>query len=404
MLTRLRFGFATGIVLATGWLCSSGAAAQLAAGERRASDLEAAKRLIGAGSIDRAIELLKRLVVADPKDADAHLLLGTTLALTPRRSEALQILRRAVDLRPDSAQTYLALGNALARFSEMKAAREAYEKSIALDPRSVMAHGNLALILAASGELAAAADHLSKAMDLLGDSAEAARYHYLRGRVYRQQNRPKEAGEDFEKAIRLRPGYAEAYRELGVVQVELQMEAAAVRALETAVALAPDDAEARYQLALCYLRTGEAQRAAGHLQQAARLRPDDRNLLYALVRALRAAGKTDEAEPLMQRLSRNAANQALREPDILRAGALNNEGIALEKEGKFAAALEKYRAALVITPQETGFRRNLALVLCRLERWKEAVAELKEVLRITPGDADATRALYIALEKVDHGQ
>jgi predicted Zn-dependent protease len=64
------------------------------------------------------------------------------------------------------------------------------------------------------------------------------------------------------------------------------------------------------------------------------------------------------------------------------------------------AAAEKYRAALDLDPLNSGFRRNLALVLCRLGLWKEGVAELREVLRLDPNDADATKALYIALEKI----
>ena len=95
----------------------------------------------------------------------------------------------------------------------------------------------------------------------------------------------------------------------------------------------------------------------------------------------------------------------MHDPDVLKAGELNNEGVALEKRASIPEALEKYRAALhQISPNEIAFRRNLALVLCRLGRWKEAVVELKEVLRLAPGDADATKALYIALDKTDDHQ
>jgi Flp pilus assembly protein TadD len=101
----------------------------------------------------------------------------------------------------------------------------------------------------------------------------------------------------------------------------------------------------------------------------------------------------------MEQLSRSVQEQALHEPDVVRAGELNNQGVALEKEGKFAEALEKYRAAVTISPRQIEFRRNLALALCRLDRWTEAVVELKAVLAARPGDVDATKALYIALEK-----
>ncbi|HVX67282.1 MAG TPA: tetratricopeptide repeat protein [Bryobacteraceae bacterium] len=370
-----------------------------AAPVERPSDLDTAKRWIADGSPDRAVSILERHVAAHPEDADAHLLLGTALTLIPRRAEALASLHRAVDLRPGSAQAWVTLGNALARFGETKEARAAFERTLALDPKSVMAHANLAVILASEHEVAAAAAHFSRAIELLGDSPDSARYYYLRGKLYREQERLADAERDFSAAVRLSQRYAKAHLELGNTRAELGDEAGALKALRRAVALAPDDAEARQQLGSSYLRAGEPQRALEHLRAAARLRPDDRQTLYALARALRAAGQPQEAEPLLARISKDAREQAVREADVVQAGELNNAGIDLEKRGRLEAALKKYRAALEIAPHEVRFRRNAALALCRLERWQEAVVELKEVLRAAPGDPDATKALYIALDK-----
>ena len=51
-----------------------------------------------------------------------------------------------------------------------------------------------------------------------------------------------------------------------------------------------------------------------------------------------------------------------------------------------------------IHPGDPRFRKNLALALCRLGRWAEAKPELREVLRVSPGDPDALKALYITLD------
>jgi tetratricopeptide (TPR) repeat protein len=76
--------------------------------------------------------------------------------------------------------------------------------------------------------------------------------------------------------------------------------------------------------------------------------------------------------------------------------------VALEAQGQFAEALERYRAAVHISPGEVSFQRNLALVLCRLSRWEDAIPELRAVLRAVPGDPDATKALDVALERAPH--
>lgn len=78
---------------------------------------------------------------------------------------------------------------------------------------------------------------------------------------------------------------------------------------------------------------------------------------------------------------------------------LDNEGVELETKGNLDGALEKYRAAVELDPSQTVFRRNLALLLCRLGRWQEGIRQLREVLKNDPADTEATRALYIAVDR-----
>jgi predicted Zn-dependent protease len=73
--------------------------------------------------------------------------------------------------------------------------------------------------------------------------------------------------------------------------------------------------------------------------------------------------------------------------------------MALEKAGDVRAALEKYRAALDLDPTDVVLRLNYGLALCRLGRWQEGAAELREVLRLDPNNAHAAKALYIAIDE-----
>jgi tetratricopeptide (TPR) repeat protein len=371
-------------------------------GEDRAEVFTKAKDLIAQGRATEAAAILSGLVGRASKDGEAYLLLGTALALIPKRTEALQALRRAVELSPDSPQAHHTLAMALARFGELDEARRAYERTLKLDPELKAAHGSLAVIMAAQGDVDGALVHFTEALRRETDAAAAARYHYLRGKLYRQRNMPAAAARDFERALQLNPLLAKAYLELGGARVDLQDHSGALQALRRAVELAPDDPDARYELGSAYLRAGQAQLSLEHLAAAFRLQPDSRSIVYALARALQAAGRNDEARPLLERLRQMAKEEAFHNPNVVKAGELNNAGIALEKEGRFADALENYRAAVALNPREVSFRRNLGLVLCRLGRWQEAAVELKEVLRARPGDLDATRALYIALENI-HG-
>ncbi len=77
----------------------------------------------------------------------------------------------------------------------------------------------------------------------------------------------------------------------------------------------------------------------------------------------------------------------------LSAVEVNNQGSALEKTGDLRGALEKYRAALQLNPDHAGIRVNLAVVLLRLGRWDDGMAELRETLKRDPGNSAARAAI-----------
>jgi tetratricopeptide (TPR) repeat protein len=363
-----------------------------------AAELSRAQRLIESGSFPEAISLLRGTVERHPGDADARRLLGTALALLPRRSEALEELQAAVRLRPDFAPGYYALGMALARFVEPEQARVAFEKAIERDPRFAPAHVNLALVLAQLRRLDDALRHLETAVEIEGDSPAAANAHRLRGLLYREQDRPEQAVAAFEKAVALSPDDAEAFLHLGLARRKLLDDKGAVAALREAVRLSPDNPEARYELGRDLLRAGQAREALVHLRAAVRSRPEDMAALYNLARALRTDGQTGEAEEVAARILEIRSRTEQARQHVFKGSQLNNEGIELERSGKLEAAVDRYASALEVDPLNTVFRRNLALALCRKGRWQEGIQELREVLRLDPNDEAAAKALYIAQE------
>lgn len=367
--------------------------------ETRDPDLEQARALLRNGSVAEAAASLREIVQRRPNDAEAHLLLGSVLALVPSRSEAVAEVRRAIELRPDSAPSYNTLGTILARFAEFGLARQAFESAIQLDARYADAHQNLALVLAQTSEYKLAGEHIARALEESAGSPKAAYLHFLNGRIFGAQEKHELAEKEFETAIRLRPDYAEAYLELAAAKDKLLDEAGRFQALRKAVELAPQNAEARYRLGTEYLARHEGAKAVEHLRVAYRLKPDDRGILYNYSRALRASGQDQEAEAVSRKLSQVLRASSRASEDSLEVGKLTNEGVELERRGDFQAAIAKYRAALELDPLESNVRRNLGLALCRAGRYDEGIAELKEILRLDPNDVATTQALYIALDR-----
>jgi tetratricopeptide (TPR) repeat protein len=368
--------------------------AGLAAAEQ--PSIENARALLAKGELKEAAVVLYEVAAADPGNVDARILLGTTLSLQGRRSESLEQLHEAVRLQPDSARAYNTLGMVLSRFIETNAAREAFEKALQLDPNLAEARVNLALVLAQAGEFVRAGEHLDRAIQLQGETQAAAYSHYLRAKIWVAQKEMGNAVLELETAVKLRPNYAEAWSDLGGIR-RLEGEAkSAQQALERAVALNPDDEKAQYRLGVQCLQNAEPHKAVDHLRKVLRHDPDDRAALYNLALALRRDGQEDEAKRVDDRLSKllqsrskvAAAGQAI--------GDLNDGGRALEESGDIRAALEKYRAALDLDPTDAVVRLNYGLALCRLGRWQQGAAELREVLRLDPNNAAAAKALYIA--------
>lgn len=361
--------------------------------------IAAAGALLEQGSVQEAVALLERAVEARPADAEAHLMLGTALARLPRRAAAVEALLRALELRPDYAAGYALAGMAFSRLGELDAALRVFERAVALNPELGDAHLNLALILAGRGEFERSAERMADALRLEREPAKRARLHFLNGKLHAERGRPEEAAGELERSIELDARNGAAYLALGLAKKRLLREDAAYPLFQRAVELAPDDPEARYQLALELQRRGSAQAAADQFLKAYALRPRDQSILYNLTRALHRAGRSEEAKRYRAELTEliEAADKA-REHELATA-RLHGEAVALEEAGAYAAALAKYRAVLEFEPLHAVARRNLALVLCRLDRWQEGIAELRAILRDDPDDAESARALAIALDQ-----
>src|SRR5690349_5884636 len=90
--------------------------------------VENAWQLIAQGKQDQALALLRNLIQAEPRNADARLLLGSILMEAGQRSESIAQLTEAVRLLPKSAEAHNALGEAYNTFGEPAAARPEFER------------------------------------------------------------------------------------------------------------------------------------------------------------------------------------------------------------------------------------------------------------------------------------
>jgi tetratricopeptide (TPR) repeat protein len=367
------------------------------------SQLEQAWRLAGNGQRGEAIRVLQSLIVTEPRNTDARLLLGSLLMEEGDKQSSLAQLKTAVDQRPHSEVAQNALGEAYNKFGETAAAKTAFEHAVAIKPDYGIGQLNLGEVLATQEDLMGAARHLDRAIALLGQTDDAADAHYFRARIDSAQNHPRAAATQLEAAVRVRPGFADAWSDLGQVRTQLLDDSGAIAAFEHAVATNPNDAVAQYRLGAEYLRQGKTQPAIEHLHQANGLNPSDQSTLNALQMALRQGGDLDGANRVKQQLAQLLRDRDRNNQNKLKAVQINNEGSALEKSGDLRGALAKYRDAAELDPNHAGIRTNYGVALLRTGKWSEGLEELHQALLLDPHNEPIRAALRDALSQAPAG-
>lgn len=365
--------------------------------------VEKAWTLAANGQRDQAVALLQKVVGGNPHDVDARLLLGSLFMDAGRGPEAIAQLTEAVKLRPRSAEAQNALGEAYNTVGNTKAARGPFENAIAIKPDYGVAQMNLGEVLLNSGEPGPAAEHLERAIKLLPRGDDSASARYLLAKVDTAQNEVPKAAELLQQAVAMRPGFPQAWSDLGEARKALLDDTAALAAFTRAVELAPDDAVAQYRLGAEYLDLNKPALAVEHLEIAYRLSPEDQSTLNALQSALRQDNRTGEADEVKQKLAELLLMKDKANQNALAAANLNNEGVRLEHSGDLSTALEKYQAAVELAPKDVPMRVNYAIALLRLGKWTRGLNQLHAALLMDPSNAKIQEAMREALTQAPPG-
>jgi Flp pilus assembly protein TadD len=377
------------------------AVAQTTAAE--SAQVRTARQLLAQGKTELAARALAEAISDNPGDGPAHLLLGEMLNDDNRYGDALEPLTDAVRLLPNSAEAHNALGEALSNLNSLSPARAEFEKALQLEPNMPLAHLNLGMILAQTEELLSAAKHLDFAIAKLGATPDGARAHYLRAKVYTDLSQVEHAKAELQAAVKIAPAFAEAWSDLGAARKTLLDDPGALTAFERAVALSPSDPVALSRLGNELYRQGKIKQAIVELEKAYRINPKDQTTLNGLQAALHADGQMARANQVKADLVAVLRERDQSTQNEFTAIHLHEEGAKLEKAGELRGALDQYRQAIQLDPEDVGIRVDLARVLLRLGQWKEGLSQLAESMQRRPGDPALKAAWDDALRQAPPG-
>ena len=155
------------------------------------------------------------------------------------------------------------------------------------------------------------------------------------------------------------PGSVLGHNTRGVLLLNAGRMDEAGQAFERSLRLAPNYSHTRYYLGLVHGRRGEWERAVTEFQVALKINPRYTNARLALGDAYERLGRPAQALDVWETFLRD-------DPEEI--GALRRSGMLLERQGRFEEAADRYRRLVAIDPTDDQATLALARVLMRVNR------------------------------------
>jgi tetratricopeptide (TPR) repeat protein len=233
--------------------------------------------------------------------------------------------------------------------------------TLACTSDNFIGHNNLGTALLKTGHVDEAMVHYQKALEIKPDFAEA---HNNLGNFLFQKGSVDEAMVHYQMALEINPDYAEAHYNLGNALLKMGNVDEAIAHFQKALQINPDYAEAHNNLGYALIQKGRVDEAIAHFQKALQINPDYADAHNNLGNILLEKGSVDEAIIHFQK--------ALQiKPDD--ADAHNNFGTALLQKGKVDEAITHFQKALRIKPDFAEAHKNLSNALLQKGRADEAI-------------------------------
>jgi tetratricopeptide (TPR) repeat protein len=190
----------------------------------------------------------------------------------------------------------------------------------------------------------------------------------------------------FDRALKVRPHYAEALSNRGLTLYELKRFDQALASFDDALKAQPNHAEALFNRGLTLHALKRSEKALASFDGALKVRPNYIEALSNRGNVLRELKRYREALASFE--------QALKlRPD--NAEAFSNLGVTLHEMNMFELALASYDRALRVRPDYAETLTNRGITLLELKHFDEALASFDRALTARPDFAEAhcSRAL-----------
>jgi protein O-GlcNAc transferase len=164
-----------------------------------------------AGNLQRAEQILNKILKIQPDNFEACYYLGGILDDAFRTEEAIRCYRRAMEINPEFPGTYYNIAALLQGERKFDEALAYYQKALGLDPTCADIHNSIGVILQSKGEFGEAVSCYQEALRLDPNFAKA---YYNLGNVLVNQGKLQEAESYFRRSLQLKPDELKPYESL----------------------------------------------------------------------------------------------------------------------------------------------------------------------------------------------
>jgi tetratricopeptide (TPR) repeat protein len=338
------------------------------------------------GRLAEADALARRVLEAEPGNAEAAHLLGIIAHQSGKLAEAIDHLRRATSIQPDSALYHANLGEMYRLAGRVDEAVGANRRAIELKPDNPAALSNLAAAMFDQSKFEEALAYQDQAIAAQERFPQA---HNGRANALLRLKRYSEAERSYRRALELQPALAGAWNNLGTCLRELKRPREAEAAYRKALELGPDNPDTLDNLALVLKDLDLLRDAAELLRRALSIESRNPHIHVHLGSVELDLEEIDKADAALKRALALDPNNA---------DAINLLGRVAFERREPHAALEHYRRALSLKPDLADAYNNMGNALKEVGQLKEAEAAYIEAIRLDPRNV----GIYVNLSDSRH--
>lgn len=240
----------------------------------------------------------RQAVRQNPRNANAHALLGLALLRELQLEDGVTALQRGLELDPKLRGVHGVLAGALFDLGRYEAAVDCYRKALRFQQAPDL-HQNLGMALLRLGRPDQAEPSLRRAGELAPDDVEI---QFGLVSVLLALGRHDEAHEVMQRVTTLMPDQADAHYRLGLLLCHAKRWTEALARMEAALACAPGHFEAQRHAGLCQRELGRADDTIAALERAMAISPDNPVLLVDLMASFQKFRRLREAIAMARRI------------------------------------------------------------------------------------------------------